>query len=387
MKRPGRLCALACILSVNFAGMPFARADDLQKAIEAVKGVSDEALRKEFERRFSKKKSRTRTIMAVPRSANTAEAPNPVLASVGDAALVEATHATSRAIYGKDHREDLYEISAAEGIQPLVRASAALFKAVDVDAPAGGMVHLRGKPFRELRNICPTSNLKFADQPTGAFCSGTLVAPDVVLTAGHCVREVSKDPVAPEHVTSTRFVFGYSLRSANADPRSVPAGNVFSGSAVLGGESDPLRDFSRHDWALVRLDRPVPPSVAEPVTAWERAPVQQGERVFIIGFPDGMPLKYAPGAKVNNASNEAWFTADLDTFGGNSGSGVYDQASKKLIGILVQGGPDYVPDRANGCFLVNVCPHLDAANINCSGEIVSRISQVVPHFAQTSGVR
>ncbi len=153
MKRPGRLCALACILSVNFAGMPFARADDLQKAIEAVKGVSDEALRKEFERRFSKKKSRTRTIMAVPRSANTAEAPNPVLASVGDAALVEATHATSRAIYGKDHREDLYEISAAEGIQPLVRASAALFKAVDVDAPAGGMVHLRGKPVRESQHL------------------------------------------------------------------------------------------------------------------------------------------------------------------------------------------------------------------------------------------
>lgn len=93
-----------------------------------------------------------------------------------------------------------------------------------------------------------------------------------------------------------------------------------------------------------------------------------------------MPLKYAPNAHVHDDTNDASFVADLDTFGGNSGSGVYDQASKKLVGILVQGEVDFVLDKTRGCYLVNVCPHIgshvEGTRINCSGEKVSRISQV-----------
>ena len=85
-----------------------------------------------------------------------------------------------------------------------------------------------------------------------------------------------------------------------------------------------------------------------------------------MGFPAGMPLKYAPNATVRDASNEASFVANLDTFGGNSGSGVYDQTSKKLIGILVEGEIDYKPDTSGTCNLINVCP-----DNGCTGETVA----------------
>ena len=101
------------------------------------------------------------------------------------------------------------------------------------------------------------------------------------------------------------------------------------------------------------------------------APVAQGARVFVMGFPAGIPFKYAGGATVRDASNNASFIANLDTFGGNSGSGVYDQATNKLAGILVAGEVDYKPDTARGCYLINLCP-----DNGCRGETVSRLSQV-----------
>ena len=95
-----------------------------------------------------------------------------------------------------------------------------------------------------------------------------------------------------------KFVFGYLLQKRHADATTVPAANVFAGKEVAGGESGDFADVHRHDWALVRLDRSVPAAIAEPVTNWETASIAKDQRVFVMGFPAGMPLKYAPGARV-----------------------------------------------------------------------------------------
>lgn len=78
------------------------------------------------------------------------------------------------------------------------------------------------------------------------------------------------------------------------------------------------------------------------------------------------------GAQVRDISNPGYFKADLDTFGGNSGSGVYDQATKKLVGVLVKGDTDYKEDPAKQCMIAHVCPRYS----DCLGEDVTRVSVV-----------
>ena len=60
-----------------------------------------------------------------------------------------------------------------------------------------------------------------------------------------------------------------------------------------------------------------------------------------------------------------FFVANLDTYGGNSGSPVFNAASYKVEGILVRGENDFV---TNGtCYVSLVCP-----TTGCRGEDVTR---------------
>ena len=69
---------------------------------------------------------------------------------------------------------------------------------------------------------------------------------------------------------------------------------------------------------------------------------------MVIGHPVGLPLKISAGASVRDASKVGYFVADLDTFGGNSGSPVFNTATKLIEGILVRGDDDFLASPA-GC--------------------------------------
>lgn len=229
------------------------------------------------------------------------------------------SHAADKSIYGADNRRDIFE--ADPFTRKLARSVAAVFHGGEPDAD--GLITLPLINFGAGYSLCPGE--RFADQPTGSFCTASLVAPDLVLTAGHCAP-------SPASCPGKQFVFGFEMGAKGEWPSSVPASDVYNCAEIVGFSNGETRDF-----AVIRLDRPV--TGREPLALNRLAPPEAGAGVFVIGTPLGLPLKMADGARVRSVQADSFMT-DLDTFGGNSGSPVFNARTGLIEGILIAGGQD-----------------------------------------------
>ena len=248
------------------------------------------------------------------------------LDEIPSAELAKRAADLQRSIYGVDNRKDTYQVKNTR-VQPMIDASLALVERADLRKTAGGRWKLRTSSYQEDFELC--SSETFASQPLGCFCSGVLVAPDIVATAGHCVKSTAD----LKHI---RFVFGFRMVDADTARTSFPKRDVYRGTKVIGRKFTP----DRTDWALIRLDRPV--VGRKPVRVRAAGKVKANEPVFVIGHPNGLPQKLAGGARVRGNSKASFFVANLDTYGGNSGSPVFSDKSYELEGLLVRGQTDFV---------------------------------------------
>lgn len=271
------------------------------------------------------------------------------LAAIATADLARAAKDRQRVIYGVDDRKDLYQVTSAK-VRKSAASVVALVKSGDLARQPDGSFTLATSSYQQDYQLCGSE--PFVNQPLGCFCSGFLVAPDVIATAGHCVK--SKQDLA-----GIRFVFGFRMSDAQTARTTFAADDVYAGASVIGRQ---LADDGT-DWALVRLDRPVVGRKPVPVRTAGKVPATA--RLFVIGHPCGLPQKYAPGAKVRDNSPAPFFVANLDTYGGNSGSPVFNASNHSVEGILVRGDNDFV---SNGtCYISLVCP-----TTGCRGEDVTR---------------
>jgi V8-like Glu-specific endopeptidase len=248
--------------------------------------------------------------------------------------------AEGKSIYGDDNRKDLFAMSSE--MKALTGSIVSLWKSADVTAEGSGF-KMKTQKYSEMdfgggKKLCPGE--AFAEQAIGAFCSGSLVGEDLVMTAGHCIT-------SEESCKTTKLVFGFAVNKEGAEAvTTVPAENVYTcgsivkrflGSEVAAGNPEGLNLGA--DYALIKLDRKV--TGRKPLSVNRGTALKNGNGIFVIGHPVGLPVKLADSATVRDFSKAGYFVADLDTFGGNSGSAVFNAATKKIEGILVRGDRDF----------------------------------------------
>lgn len=256
-----------------------------------------------------------------------------------------------KVIYGEDNRKDLYETKDPAD-KKLAASTVALFRSSDV-REQDGIAQLTTKKYR----VCAKE--PFSPQETGAFCSGSLVGEDLIMTAGHCISKSDEGKV--------KFVFGFGIDQAGGKtPTSVPASNVYTAAKVL---SSVIDNGTGTDYALVRLDRKV--EGRAPLAVDTTGDAKAGDPMTVIGHPSGLPTKVADGATVRSASPVGYYVTNLDTYGGNSGSAVFNSKTKLVEGILVRGENDFVWDSKDSC-QVSYRVGDDAGR----GEDVTKISRV-----------
>jgi V8-like Glu-specific endopeptidase len=172
------------------------------------------------------------------------------------------------------------------------------------------------------------------------WCSGTLIAGNLFLTAGHCFdslprteggwqlpfRNGTNEIISPQEIAGNMHVnFNYQV-DASGSPRKERqyvieelkedrlAGLDF---AILTLSGNPLASFGVG--TLARMD-----------------PHLQ-ETICIIGHPAGVRKRIEAGPVTDLVGTEIRY-GDIDTLGGNSGSGILLSPKGNIVGVHTQGG-------------------------------------------------
>lgn len=245
-------------------------------------------------------------------------------------------------IYGQDDRLDYY--AAPAGLRHAADAVCVVVERDELVTNADSTVTFRTIPYATSFNPPLCDDEPFRSQPTLGECTAFLIAPDLVVTAGHCIE--------PGDLGEVAFVFGFAIAdSSQPPPAGTTANNVYYGATIVARSFHDAPDFS--DYTVVRLDRPVVGRT--PLAIRHNGTPPLGERVALIGYPYGLPLKVAAGASVKRVTTQ-FFEANTDSYVGNSGSPVVDSTSALVEGLLYFGKSDYVVDTTEHCTRSRVLP-------------------------------
>lgn len=290
--------------------------------------------------------------------------------------LIQGASAGVEVIYGTDDRQDIYQVKN-DKLKQLARSTAGMIKLSTFSSTSNkSTLNISLPKTLEVgQNICATEN--FSKQYIAPICSGFLIGPDTLITAGHCYNSFD----IPENVCEDfAWVFDYSMKSATDNPtQDIAPANVYRCKEVLAVKRD-----MNQDYAIIKLDRVA--AGRAPVKFRKSGKIPSSANLVMIGHPTGLPTKIDTSGKITYNNEPTRFSTNLDSFHGNSGSAVFNAQTGMLEGILIMGKTDYIPKDQNdptSCQVTNVCDN-NAKNCKAGhedglvdhGEVVLRITEI-----------
>ncbi len=259
------------------------------------------------------------------------------------------TFAISKVVYGKKNI-----------VETRHRAVAAMVASYKISlAPNGHDYNLKYQTLNDYENLC--SGELYEHQQAAARCSGALISDDLILTAAHCIN-------AEADCADNLWLFDYYEGNDNVN---IKKERVFRCKEIIYKEFNSVTGM---DYVVIRLDRS---TNRTPLNIESIRAINADDKLAALGFPSGVPMKRTDAGSVYAISPELpYIVANLDTFGGNSGSPVFDQNSGELLGLLVRGAKDYNISEVSGdndCRRVNYCESIIPSSARCFGEHIIKL--------------
>jgi len=277
----------------------------------------------------------------------------------------------NKVVYGQDNRINVAD--SGSFWQEKALAVASMHKKSKLKPSGSFHKQLSYMTLGEQYSLC--SDERFYSEPVISECSGFLIAPDTLVTAGHCFNALPYPYYGNANKVCEDYSWSFDYTQTKSEKNFVTLKKVYNCKEVITAEYSFANDF-----AIIKLDRSVEGAKALKMTK----ELAKDTELVVVGHPSGLPKKVAPGGKVIELNpNTSKFYASLDSFQGNSGSPVFNKLGK-VVGILVSGKTDYYYDEKAQCQRVNQC---DDAGKGClydydyvKGEGVTNIKVILDNF-------